>query len=641
MGENSLAEQLADIQHPGDVGLSPSGSQIIYSLMSLTQKDEHATCSIWLAQFGVKHSARQLSSGLYNDQSPRWSPDEKHIAFISDRAERGKSSAIYILSLSGGEAYPITESKNEKPISSLAWSPDGKYIAYLSADEKTPEQKKKEEDKLDARVYGEEWEYNRLRCVHVATKKVSTLFKKDAHVTRLAWCTDLATLQLGFVTQRTPELDIAFDEGIHIQTTSVTGQSQLVCHFPDPIADFVICGKSLVWNARRTPESSPSFCSIYTTSIESGQAFSGPFYGQNDSVNSLKSDGSIYLQLQASLSDQLIDFNSREVLYEEECMLESWDVASVVNGKKIVFVKGDSSHPPEVFSYDGGDLIQLSQHGESLLKADFGTAKPFTCTAEDGSEIDGILTIPGDSSQMKPYPTLVLIHGGPYDRVSISFGMPFGYFKWAPYFVAAGYAVLCPNYRGGSSRGDKYAGATHHKLGTLDYSDIIALTQAGIKQGIFDEKRVGVGGWSQGGFLSYLAVTRPETFQFKAAVCGAGVTDWDMMTMSSDVPIIEARLAGIPSWETDSKDVRMRNASPLWHMKGVDDKMRTPLLLLHGEEDERVPLAQSQGFHRGCKSLGWDCTFVTYPREGHIIMERGHVVDMLERMRRFYDLHLR
>jgi len=92
--------------------------------------------------------------------------DEKHVAFISDRGERGKSSAIYILSLSGGEAYPITEFKNEKPISSLAWSP-GKYIAYLSTDEKTPEQQKKEEDKLDARVYGGEWEYHRLRCVHV------------------------------------------------------------------------------------------------------------------------------------------------------------------------------------------------------------------------------------------------------------------------------------------------------------------------------------------------------------------------------------------------------------------------------------------------------------------------------------------
>jgi dipeptidyl aminopeptidase/acylaminoacyl peptidase len=85
----------------------------------------------------------------------------------------------------------------------------------------------------------------------------------------------------------------------------------------------------------------------------------------------------------------------------------------------------------------------------------------------------------------------------------------------------------------------------------------------------------------------------------------------------------------------------MRNASPLWHMKGVDDKMRMPLLLLQGEEDERVALAQSRGFHRGCKSLAWDCTFVTYHRKGHIIVKRGHVVDMLERMGRFYDLHLR
>jgi len=172
-------------------------------------------------------------------------------------------------------------------------------------------------------------------------------------------------------------------------------------------------------------------------------------------------------------------------------------------------------------------------------------------------------------------------------------------------------------------------------MGTSDYDDVITLVKAGISKGLIDKDRVVIGGWSQGGFLSYLSVTRSD-FQFKAAICGAGVTDWDLMSMTSDAPIFEAHLAGKAPWEDGSRKTQDRHGSPIWHMKDI----KTPILILHGEKDVRVPASQAIAFHRGCLHHDIPCEMVIYPREGHSIKERNHRIDMLNRVRRIVDIHL-
>jgi len=117
-------DALVDIETPHDVHLSSSGSKVVYSLSSSTKKlDKEFVSSLWVAEVGKEHSSRQLTAGLFNDKFPKWSPDEQSIAFISDRAAAGTSSAIYLISMKGGEAFPITKSENKKPISSFQWSP--------------------------------------------------------------------------------------------------------------------------------------------------------------------------------------------------------------------------------------------------------------------------------------------------------------------------------------------------------------------------------------------------------------------------------------------------------------------------------------------------------------------------------------
>lgn len=161
-------------------------------------------------------------------------------------------------------------------------------------------------------------------------------------------------------------------------------------------------------------------------------------------------------------------------------------------------------------------MCQLSQHGQALTKFDFGKALPLDCKAQDGTLLDAILIRPSDAvdklskelseDEAKPQPTVVLFHGGPYGRITIAFNLL--YYYWVPYLVSADYAVLCPNYRGGSGRGEDHASQARGGMGTTDYSDIISLVHKGISMGLIDERRVAIGGWSQGGFLLLSSHTR-------------------------------------------------------------------------------------------------------------------------------------
>ena len=281
-------------------------------------------------------------------------------------------------------------------------------------------------------------------------------------------------------------------------------------------------------------------------------------------------------------------------------------------------------------------MCQLSQHGDGIANLDIAEYEILYAKARDNTALDGLLLKPKRAIE-QPWPTIVLPHGGPLDRVTMAFDVPV--FHWGPWLAAAGYAVLCPNYRGSSSRGEKFASYGRGSVGTKDYSDIIDMIKLGIERTLFDPERITIGGWSQGGFLSYLSVTRQE-FLFKAAVCGGGITDWDMLVMSSDISAVEAEMAGGAPWTMDANDLRTRHASAVWHVAiGVGTK--TPVLILHSERDERVPLSQAIAFHRACLHQDIPCQMVIYPREPHMMTERLHRIDMLKRIKQFYDLHLR
>ena len=630
-------EALADLQCPEDVRLAPSGKHAIYCLRPASRSAEHETSSLWIAEVGKEHSARQLTSG-FNDELPRWSPDSKTIAFVSDRAEPGQCSAIYLLSVASSELVSITDPKGRKRISSLKWSPNGRSIAFLSPDEMTAEEKSKLASGDDAIVYNAKWDFNRLRCIDLGTKITLTLFKKASHVSELAW--NVHSDQILYVLQPTPEnKSSALYQGVALEKVSLkTGNATSLCTFPGPIVGLTWSESAIYFLGGVLPNKNNTASIIYIIdeieqnwtplTLEDGD--------DNDVVDLRLMTNSLGVQVQKGLQDQiwLLYHSFATILYSDISEITTWDIQDLGN-KKMILVIGKSSPncPTEIYSIWNQDVSQLSQHGQAIAKLSIATAEVFNTIANDNTELDGVLLLPRNKGR-KPWPTVVLPHGGPHTRVTFGFDIPV--FHWGPWLAASGYAVLCPNYRGGSARGEKFASYGRGHLGTKDYSDIIAMVLAGIERGIFDSNRIGIGGWSQGGFLSYLSVTRSD-FRFGAAVCGGGVTDWDMLTMSSDIPAVEEELAGGAPWNMEMNSLKTRHSSPVWHMKDI----KTPILILHSEKDERVPVSQAFAFHRGCLHHKYHCEMVLYPREPHEVAERLHRIDMLERIRRFYDWHLK
>lgn len=646
-------EALADLRVLENIHISPDGKQIAYSVRTWVRKNEHVASAIWIAEVGKESSARQLTSGLFNDERPQWSPDGKHIAFCSDRAKAGESSAIYLLSTAGGEAYSITPSENQKTITHHQWAPNGKFIAYLSADEKTAEKKQKEQEKDDAKVWGEEYEYQRLRCVHVASRQATTLVSGDQHVFQYSWALD--SRGISFVKYKNNDINAGGFYGGEIKNVNLTTKvATHITTFPGPIYQLVHAKHGIYFVGGVVPGHCSTARAIYKVSIEK-KAYERAHFGLENCCLALRKSGSSAItKVQSGLYNEIYEVSGStstpKLLYRGMHDISAFDVfvGDETTNPIVVITKSDGSNPDEIFSLSVSSeaLTKLSDHNAAIASLKISKAQPIYTTAFDGYELDGIVFTPSAyDSASGPLPTVVLPHGGPYWRVTVGFEVC--HYLEVPLLVSAGCAVICPNYRGGSSRGQEHAAYARGNIGTVDYSDTIAVLQAGITKGIVDPDRVAIGGWSQGGFLSYLAATRSE-FKFRGAVCGAGVVDWDMLTLTSDAYWFEADMTGGSPWDveddksTSNKDKTLvreapgRHGSAIWHMENIT----TPILIVHGEDDVRVPVSQAIAFWRACVLRGLQVEMVTYPREGHLFVERKHVVDLWSRMRQFYDQQL-
>jgi dipeptidyl aminopeptidase/acylaminoacyl peptidase len=196
--------------------------------------------------------------------------------------------------------------------------------------------------------------------------------------------------------------------------------------------------------------------------------------------------------------------------------------------------------------------------------------------------------------------------------------------------AAAGYAVFLPNPRGGSGHGHDFASMVAGAIGGDELTDILSGIDLLIADGVADPDRLGIGGWSHGGFMTAWAVG--QTDRFKAALMGAGISDWGMLAATGEWGSVEADLTGSVGWEGAGPHPHDR-VSPVSYAS----KVRTPVLIVHGEDDSNVPVGQSIYFHRALSRFGVEHEFVVYPREGHGLRERNHQLDLLRRTRAWFD----
>ena len=201
---------------------------------------------------------------------------------------------------------------------------------------------------------------------------------------------------------------------------------------------------------------------------------------------------------------------------------------------------------------------------------------------------------------------------------------------WAQILATHGYAVLLPNPRGSEGQGSAFSRGVKDGWGIADYQDIVDGVDLLIARKVTDPARIGIGGWSYGGFMSAYAMTHDA--RFRTAIVGAGVTDLLGLSLATDTPDWFAGYYGI----SPTSVAQMDAVSPLRAI----DRAHVPVLVLHGQDDRRVPLTQGTAFYQGLRLLGKEARMVSYPREPHWIREREHQLDVQRRVLAWFDEHL-
>ncbi|RGP78783.1 peptidase yuxl [Fusarium longipes] len=657
--DKAFAETLCDIQVPKYIKISPNGEKVVYStsLVGGHRKGKNHTSTLWLASTDKPNSSRKLTSGSFDDASPAWNPMGDSIAFLSDRAKPGESTAIWLMRLDGGDSEALTKEDNEQDIDAFAFSPDGRKIAYVSADEK----EKDNDDETEPEVWSERWDYARLRLLDVETRQSTVLVGGDRHVGEIAWSPDGTSL--AFMSTENPHIEEAMLTGTSISTITIkTGEVKHLCTISNEPYDLIWSPDGQIYFITGTPPDKDSGGrAVYTIDpMAASPDFTKVGCGEDDDAGDLRVAGDkILINRQVRLVDVISELGGKD-LFAEGKEMWVWDVS--INAETgiptLAASFSDINTPYEVFSVQPGKkAIKLSNHGKPLENQSFGCCTVFTCQSSDNQvELDGVYLTPTsksnpDGTPKEPLATMVLIHGGPRDRNCNSFDT--SCFNWAPYLLTKGYGVLLPQYRGSSGRGERFASYSIGGQGIYDYADIITLTDHAISKGFADPKKLVVGGWSQGGLLAYLCSVRNGMhglgWRFNAAIAGAGVCDTESLAITADLgSTYEVELAGGDTiWTLSHDDTRNRQGSAIWEVSSAMEFSRRegqpvipPMLILHGEDDERCPFSQAEGFRRALRFYGLPCEFVKYPDEGHGIKAQRFWLDMLERVGRWCDSYI-
>jgi len=615
-------ELLTSLEMPDDVQLSADGARVAWVAQPYARAGEHPESAIWAAWTDGREPARRWTYGGA-DTHPRWSPDGTAIAFLSDRARRG-TAGLHLAPAAGGEAAPLAV--RERAISSFAWSPDGRRIAFVAPDEPGEDDRRRERERDDPVVDGASTPPGRLHLVDVQSREVTALATGSEHVAAVAWAPDGEWL--AYVTWPTAGLDDSSRAALHVIGAG-GGEPRTLCRAWIGDLAWTADGRRLVFTAPHGLVAHSAY-TAWSVPAEGGEPVPfGPGPDDPCCCPALRRPGPagvpVYVAQGLDSRVECRDPATGEAqpLHVSRGALRGLDLVVTADGPRLATVEATPERPPEVWAGRPGGLGRLSDHHAAVAGIPLGVREPFRFAAADGRELDGVLLRPPDAAP-GPLPTVVSVHGGPYWRETAGARL-----DWLALLPVAGIALLLPNYRGGMGRGRAFAESVYGDVGGAEYGDVMAAVDAAVARGIADPARLGIAGWSQGGFLTAWAVT--QTDRFRAGVMGAGVSDWSLMTIASDVPAFESALSGSRPWDGPRLH-RADERSPLRHASRV----RTPLLIVHGERDQRVPVANAIGFARALRDVGAEVELVVYPREGHSIEERAHSRDLVRRARDWF-----
>ncbi len=622
---------LLEMRFPDDVTISSDGKKVAFVVWKNVPDEPKRRGRIWVADTSGGE-AQPFSKGKRGESCPRWSPGGKQLAFISQaEGEKEKEKPqLYLMPAEGGDARQACKMPNG--ISDLAWAPDGSRIAFISLEG--------EEPKNDPKVIspGRQRRLWTVRPDHTIPEPV---VPDGITVWEYSWSPDSKQLALYYATgpgdtdwYRGQIGVVAAGGGAVRQLTHLSWQARALAWSPD--------SKQIAYVSGRWSDPGRGSGEIFTVSLESGQTRNlTPGIPFSPTWCCWFPDGRHLLY--AACKDVthqigMLDSSDGAITLLEGDFVMQWDqpnLSTTPDRRSFATIHSNHQRPPDAWSgeltYEGDRakgiiwrrLSRLNPIAEETLA--LSASERISYESVDGWRIDGLFTPPLKRKNGALPPLYVDVHGGP-SGAECDFWDGF-----TQLCAAAGYAVFKPNMRGSWGHGTAFADAVLGDMGGKDFQDILNGVEYLVGQGLVDGNRVGIGGWSNGGYLTAWAVTQSN--RFKAAMMGAGISDWH--NMHAQTNIADADILLLAADPLENPEV-YRKHSPMTYA----GRVTTPTLILHGEDDPAVPVAQAYAFYRALRERNVPVELVVYPREGHGLSEKAHLRDAMERQLSWFERYL-
>ena len=628
------------MQGASEISVSPDGQFVAYSLYERDLERDQATSSVWMipAAGGLPIRMTENNSDSY---SPKWSPDNRFLAVLSDRGDQ--QSQIWILDRRGGDAQPLTEFK--QGIFSYNWSPKGNQI-LLEVKDATPADLDEEirpnprpyvidrlQFKEDYVGYLDRYRYH-LHVIDIDTKLTRQLTFGDFDDSQSSWSPD--GRHVAFVSNRTEQPDQNRNTDIWLlDTTKANPEPQQLTFSPhqDASPTWSRDGKHLAYTTAASSDL-PIYAIPQLAILDIGS-------GETQLVKSL-AEVQVYNLVFSQNRSELLAITERQG--QQQLIRVDLDTRAVkqVIGQQDVVREFDEAadgqiyalvdrprYPGEIFTTDEkGNLQQLSRiQSDALASTKFGAVQKHRFESEPGVTIEAFYLFPPDYQSGRAYPAVLHIHGGPQAQ------WDFGFNSEAQLLAAQGYIVVMPNPRGSFGYGQEFASSITGNWGGPDFTDVMAAIDYGIDKGWIDSEQMAVYGWSYGGILTNHAITK--TNRFDAAITGASATLYVANYGHDQYQRWWEEELGFP-WLLENKDA-WDSISPFYAL----DKVNTPTLVVGGEEDWNVPIINSEQLYIVLKRKGIPTRLVVYPNEYHSLSIPSYEKHLYEQYFDWLETHVK
>jgi dipeptidyl aminopeptidase/acylaminoacyl peptidase len=659
-----LIETLGKTKTPSSAAISPDGTTVAWAVRTRAGSQIHLTDVANPDPAKEKIVGTGSSATNCGSSEPTWSPDGQWLAFVSDcivNADKPGQEQVFVWSKKSDESKQLTHLAGN--IDSLAWSPDGKAIGFLFVENATRSAGALAAMKPWSGVIGEDGvEIQGVYGVDV-TSGLGDWISADRklHVYEFAWSPD--SQKITYVAATPPGENNWWVAKLYTQIVGQFGNcndDRSVCKafgapmgIPTAILDTTKVSGSLHGLQIAVPRWSPDGSQIaFIGGLMSDQGSTGgDIYlipatggepkdvtpGRAASVAFIGWLGPEAIGIAEHVGGNshltALDLRTGHDIPEASTTFPETIGAgalvmsvSVSHEHKIALIRSSFEMAPEVWAGPAKDMKQIT-HLNDGLKPAWGKTENIEWT-NDGFKVQGWLLSPANYDPAKKYPLLVSVHGGPSSAVTPRWpGVGYG---GVP-FSALGYFVFMPNPRGSYGQGEKFTQANIKDFGYGDLRDILAGMDVLEKRFPIDKDREGLTGWSYGGFMTMFGVT--QTARFKAAVAGAGISDWESYYGENSIDQWMVPFFGKTVYDDPKVYAK---SSAIEYIKNV----KTPTLVVVGDRDGECPAPQSFEFWHALRAEGVKTQLVVYPNEGHAFRTPEHRRDVLERALNWFETEM-